>query len=38
MAKIEKMNKTVGFVRERERERAIDQKKLLGFVIQKIIL
>ena len=24
MAKIEKMNKTVGFVRERERERAID--------------
>ena len=24
MAKIEKMNKTVGVVRERERERAID--------------
>ena len=31
-----KMTKTVGVVRERERERAIDQKKVLKFVMQKM--
>ena len=31
-----KMDKTVGTVRERERERAIDQKKLLKFVMRKM--
>ena len=32
-----KMTRTVDVVRERERERAIDQKKLLKFVMQKIM-
>ena len=32
--KIRKMTKTVDTVRERERERAIDKKKVLLFVMQ----
>ena len=34
--KMTKITRTVGVVRERERERATDQKKLLKFVIQKM--
>ena len=36
ITKIEKTTKTVGTVRERERERAMDQKKLLNFVMLKM--
>ena len=36
ITKIEKTTKTVGTVREREREREMDQKKLLNFVMLKM--